>query len=112
MLVWTSTAADLIRIRMAFGQPWMRTAFILGVVAVFTGTSALLLESPTLRDRFSRNREASGVQAGAFLLTLLALSALHSGLPFPILLVERLFPGFGPVQILGMAGYAAWIGAR
>lgn len=42
-LVWTWTLAQNVQARMAAGLPWMRMAFILGAVAVFTVWSAWLL---------------------------------------------------------------------
>jgi len=51
---WVRTLAVLVAERRATGQPWVRLAVILGLVAAFTGGSALLFSwSDTLRKRYS-----------------------------------------------------------
>ena len=42
-LVWLWTLAGGVRTRLAFGEPWLRLAFILGAVAAFTAWAAWLL---------------------------------------------------------------------
>jgi hypothetical protein len=50
---WVRTLTVLVAERRAIGQPWIRLAVILGVVAAFTGSSALLFFwSSTLRRRY------------------------------------------------------------
>ena len=53
-LEWLWTAWWLVQQRLALGQPWLRLAFILGVVAVFTVASALVFRSAALRARYGR----------------------------------------------------------
>ncbi|HJV39478.1 MAG TPA: hypothetical protein VJ528_11610 [Geothrix sp.] len=43
-LVWLWTLVQGVRQRLAFGEPWLRLAFILGAVALFTGWAAWLLQ--------------------------------------------------------------------
>ncbi|WP_244148809.1 4Fe-4S binding protein [Desulfonatronum thioautotrophicum] len=112
MVAWLLTMLDLVQFRQVVGLPWLRLALILGSVAVVTGSGALFLETDILRQRFSRRPEAVLVQAGAFLLTVCALLPAQAKVSFPILLVERFFPGFGVLQILGMGLYAAWIAGK
>ena len=45
VLVWLWTLVGDVRQRLAFGEPWLRLALILGAVALFTGWSAWLLRS-------------------------------------------------------------------
>lgn len=39
-LVWLWTLVEDVRQRLAFGEPWLRLALILGAVAAFTGWAA------------------------------------------------------------------------
>jgi len=48
--------------RSDLGEPWMRMAFILGGVALFTFGSLLVFRSPTLRARYGLD-EATGEAA-------------------------------------------------
>ncbi len=50
---WLWTALLLVQQRLALGQPWLRMAFVLGAVAVFTAASALVFRSAALRARFA-----------------------------------------------------------
>ena len=52
MLEWIRTLFELVAVRQAFGQPWARMVAILGVVALFTGASALAFRSPALKERY------------------------------------------------------------
>ncbi len=112
MMIWIQTMADLILFRQAFGLPWLRVALILGGVALLTGFGVLGFEHRALRARYSRDRDKAAVQAGAFVLTALGLGLLYLKLPFPILLADRFAPGTGPIQILGMSCYSAWISGK
>ena len=49
---WFRTGYYLVAMRMAFDEPWTRLAVILGVVAAFTGLSALVFRSMSLRRFF------------------------------------------------------------
>jgi hypothetical protein len=46
---WLRTAADLVGMRQALGQPWARMAAILGTVALLTALSALVFRSGRVR---------------------------------------------------------------
>jgi hypothetical protein len=48
-LEWTRTAVELVRLRMAVDQPWIRMAVILGAVTVVTVASALALQHRNFR---------------------------------------------------------------
>lgn len=58
-LEWVRTAVRLAGARAAMDRPWLRLAVILGTVAAFTLTSALVFRSPRLR-RFWLDRDQSG----------------------------------------------------
>jgi hypothetical protein len=51
-LEWLRTLAVLAQMRLALDQPWLRLAFILGLVALLTAASALVLQRRALRERF------------------------------------------------------------
>ena len=51
---WIDTALGLIAMREQLGRPWTAAAIILGAVALFTALSGLLLNSRSMRERYSR----------------------------------------------------------
>jgi hypothetical protein len=51
-LEWVRTLFELVADRQALGEPWTRLALILGVVALFTGCSALIFRSSALEERY------------------------------------------------------------
>jgi hypothetical protein len=52
-LEWIRSMVMHISRRQAEGEPWMRLAIILGVVALFTACSGLVFRNSTLRRRYS-----------------------------------------------------------
>jgi len=55
-LEWLRTLAVLLPVRRAAGEPWVRLAVILGVVALVALVAAALLEAPRPKDWFRRTR--------------------------------------------------------
>ena len=51
-LVWIKTAWILAQIRQVHGESWTRLVVILGVVALFTGLSALVFQTKDLKKRY------------------------------------------------------------
>ena len=51
-LEWLRALYGFAAMRIAFGEPWMRLAVILGAVALFTGLSGLVFRSGKLRARY------------------------------------------------------------
>jgi hypothetical protein len=51
-LEWLRTLYGFVSMRLAFGEPWVRLAVILGAVALFTGLSGLVFNSRRLRERY------------------------------------------------------------
>ena len=51
-LEWLRTAVQLANARMEAGDPYMRLAFILGGVALFTALSTIVFQTPRLKRRF------------------------------------------------------------
>ena len=52
-LEWVRTLISIARMRHAIGEPWMRMAVILGVVALVTASSALVFQVKALKTRYS-----------------------------------------------------------
>jgi len=50
---WLRTMWFIMQMRMQFDMPWLRMAFILGGVALFTALSGLVFYSKSLRNRYS-----------------------------------------------------------
>jgi len=57
-LEWVRTVVGLAQVRYAAGEPWMRMAIILTVVALFTMASALVFRSKSLRERYHLTRNS------------------------------------------------------
>jgi hypothetical protein len=53
---WVLALAQLVGIRQAAGQPFMRLAAILGAVALVTALSALVFQTRPLRQRFGLDK--------------------------------------------------------
>ena len=51
-LEWLRALYGFAAMRIAFAEPWMRLAVILGAVALFTGLSGLVFRSGKLRARY------------------------------------------------------------
>ncbi|MCP4131967.1 MAG: hypothetical protein GY754_13400 [bacterium] len=49
---WVRTLLTFTDERLAMGRPWIRLVIILGMVALFTGLSALVFHSPSLKERY------------------------------------------------------------
>ncbi len=58
VLEWAHTLYELVQLRTAHGQPFVRMAVILGLVETLTLISALLFETPTLRQIYRPQRPA------------------------------------------------------
>ncbi|SBV92136.1 Iron-sulfur binding protein [uncultured delta proteobacterium] len=108
---WGTAVQSLVMLRAAMGAPWARGAAILGVVAALTALAA----SHTLAKAARRGRatpaEPALTRAAAFTLTFLALYGLRWGRP-DILLLERLFPAWGSIQIFLLSWYAGYIAGK
>ena len=60
-LEWLRSTVILVQQRMAMDMPWTRLAVILVIVALFTGLSALVFQSRSLKDRYSTPAPGSEV---------------------------------------------------
>ena len=108
---WFLTADQFIQLRQMRHQPWLRLALILTATAAVTLLTALLVWGSRGRRWFSRHAESAGAQALCFLLVTALLLPLLVLSP-RILLLERFFPGLGPLQIVCAALWGAWLCRR
>lgn len=108
-IVWISTLVSLVQIRIPAGIPSLRMAIILGVVALLTALSAMILKNKKLHAYYNHSSETARASAVGFFLTALILSIVHVKIELPLLLLERFFPGTGWIEIFVLSLYAAWI---
>ena len=50
--IWLETAWRIVAMRRLFGEPWLRSAFIIGAVAAITVLAGVLLNGKSLRARY------------------------------------------------------------
>lgn len=109
--IWVGAWTDVLTLRMATGLPWLRMSLILAAVAGLNVVSLVWLLRGGGRGVFRRGQDEAWT-GGAFVLTAVLLGATREAVRFPILLVDRFFPGWGWLEILALAIYAAWVGER
>ena len=103
---WLHTAWWLILLRRWLDQPWERAAAVLGVVAVFTAVAAWRALARGWRLAGPKGRARALTQAAVFVGLFAALCAVRRYAPVPLLMLERLAPSVGGVQVLLVAWYA------
>ena len=112
-IIWVERLIHLRNIRISEGRPWIRLVVILGVVALLTLVSAILLENKRLRPLYQHKKENQDVpylpSFLAFLLTTILLMIVHFQVHPPILLLERFLPGSYGIEIFALSLYAAFI---
>ncbi|NDY55744.1 4Fe-4S binding protein [Desulfovibrio sulfodismutans] len=106
-LFWANTALELAALRRAFGEPWLRLGLILGGVAALCLAAAWLLTTTSAKKRFPGGAGTATLQAAAMVLTMAILELARAKAGISILLADRFFPGFGRLEILALAVYAA-----
>jgi len=107
--LWVDAGLGFVRLRMALGQDWLRLAFILSGVTVVSLGAGLWMLGRRAQELFPRGREAEVPQAVAFGLTVALLVVARAKASVPLLLVDRFLPGWGWLEILALALYAAWL---
>ena len=108
-VLWAGATVDLIRFRLAFGLPWERLAMIMGAVLVMNFLALWSLCTERARAYFDHGAEQGTARAAALLLTVAGLALARTMVPFPILLADRYFPGWGWAEILLLGVYAQWV---
>jgi ferredoxin len=108
--LWLHTAARLVAGRLEQGGSWVRLAMILGAVAAAASLAAWRLARHP--GTFDRQLPRARLQAAVWLAVALALGAVQQWAPDRLLLLERYAPGWGWLEVLAIATYAAWLSAR
>lgn len=109
---WAGTAVEFIRLRMAMGGSWARLAAIIAGALMFNLVAMGTLFGRNMHESFGRNRATAHWQTAVFCLTILGLGVAQAMVSFPILLLERFVPGWGELEILGLAVYGALLTGR
>lgn len=112
LVVWAGTWADFLTIRMAAGRPYLRMSIIMAAVAALNVLSLVWLVRAGGRGFFDRNPEQAATSGGTFILTAVLAGAVRETVRFPILVLDRFYPGWGWLEILALAVYAAWAAGR
>lgn len=107
--IWADATVEFLRFRQAFGLPWVRLAWIMGGVIVLDGLGLVTLLSGSARDWFDRQAEQAWPRAAVAVLVTAGLAVARAKASFPILLADRYFPGWGWLEIAGLAFYAQWM---
>ncbi|SMF20627.1 4Fe-4S binding protein [Desulfovibrio gilichinskyi] len=111
-LLWIIKGAQLISLRIGFGEDWLRLGIIMGALFGVTFFSAILPLLPAGIKWFHRDPDKMWFKSAIFLLTALLLEIVRSKAPFPVLLLDRFFPDWGRAEIFILSAYAAWIGGK
>ncbi|HDR03711.1 MAG TPA: 4Fe-4S binding protein [Candidatus Marinimicrobia bacterium] len=111
---WLNTALAIYEIRVITGEAWLRMALILGVVALFTLWTALLIFRQIFKGNIAETWPGADTTAlWVFLLTFALLSIVRQNITsITMLLFDRLAPGFGWLQILALSLYGAVIAEK
>lgn len=105
---WVWTTGMYAQLRIMLGEPWQRLVIILLGVAAFTALAAGLLLTASARKRYAGQAESAAVQAVSFLLVTALLGLTTVQAP-QLLLADRLLPGSGMLQALGLGFWAVLV---
>jgi len=107
--LWADATVQFIRFRLALDLPWLRLAAIMGTVMTLNVAALWALCTESGRAYFSRDEAYSAARAFTLLLTVAVLAGARAKVPFPILLADRYFPGWGWAEIALLGLYAQWV---
>lgn len=107
--IWADATVNLIRFRLAFNLPWVRLALIMSSVVIFNGVALWVLVSRVAREFFHGRAGQTVPRAAVMILVCAGLAVARAKVPFPILLADRYFPGWGWLEIFILGFYAQWI---
>lgn len=97
---WVQTALTLVAMRQEHGLPWHRMAMILGGLSLLTAVAALLLQTGPMKRLLHGARETAASSAAVFVQVAALLAVVQLVVPRPLLILERLLPGAGWVEVL------------
>jgi ferredoxin len=106
VVIWVDTGVTVVRQRWLEQTPWLRAAVILTAVAGFALWCLIRSNRPQLVARYKKEEHTVPALV-AFYLSALLLTLFQFRLPLQLLLVERFFPGWGVLEVFGLALYAA-----
>ena len=104
---WVVTGMSFVRARALTGSPYTRLAIIFSVVTLVMLAAAWVLQSKRVVQHFSLALESASVSTGAFALTAILLTFVKLKVSFPMLLIDRFLPGWGWLELVLLACYAA-----
>ena len=105
-------AYDFVAFRRAFGLPYVRLAIIMSIVVALCLAGGIFSFSRRALQFFHRDQVRYRAQAVAFWLTVGLLFMAKSMAKIPVLLIDRFAPGWGPLEIVLLGFYAAWLGGK
>jgi len=110
--IWADATVQFLRFRMALELPWARLAAIMAGVMAVNATALLSLCGDSARSFFRKDAGQDAARAAVCLLTAFGLAVARAKVPFPVLLADRYFPGWGWAEIALLAFYAQWVFGR
>ena len=108
-LQWAATGMDLVRVRFALEEPWLRLGVIITAVWSVNLLALSSLFFPSAGRWFYRYPAAAPAQTAAFLLTASLLLLTRHAAPLPVLLMDRFDPHWTVLEMFLIALYAAWL---
>jgi ferredoxin len=111
-LAFADAGRDMVLFRLAAGLPYARLAAIMAGVVAVCAAGGLFAFANQVRVRHGLHGPQAFAQGAAFWLTAGLLAVARAKAPFPVLLADRFFPGWGVLEILALALYAAWLAGR
>ncbi|MFU2210591.1 4Fe-4S binding protein [Solidesulfovibrio sp. C21] len=111
-LVLARAGTDIVLFRLAAGEPWLRASGIMGLVVAVCLGGGLAAFSPGKAPDAAEPPEHAVPRGVAFWLTAGLLWLARAKAPFPVLLADRFFPGWGDLEIALLGLYAAWLTGR
>jgi len=111
-LIWFETTYKFVQMRQTMGLPYLRLMAILGTVAFLSVISAFSFKGKSLTKRYENNSETAIISTFSFMLTWVLLNIAVNKVSFPIILIDRFFPGFGGIEILLLSTYAAFVSEK
>ncbi len=108
-IIWIRTTAIIIMIRVSQDLPWTRMALIMSALTALTIFSAFLLRSTLKNNKYDSMTGTPGASTTTFIVTMILLAITKLKVSFPIIIIDRFFPGAGWVEILLLSVYAAWL---
>ncbi len=107
-VMWCKVAVDLIEIRLATKDDWLRLAIILFSVAAYNLLCAYLFNKPLIKQRYNKNKESSFLSLVTFCLVFLAFIVIHTKAGH-ILIFNRLYWQMGIFQGFLLSLWGAYV---